>query len=311
MEIGLILPNTGAMAAKDGILAIADRAESLGLDALWTADHLALPRTSRSTYPYARGRATGGMNPNHKIIEPLIVLATVAGRTERIKLGVSIYIIPFRHPLVNAKSIASLDEMSGGRVIMGVGLGWIEEEYAALGVPWEKRGAVMDEQLRYMREVWTKEEPEFHGEFFEISGTGFAPKPPQGTVPLWIGGNSNFAMRRAAALGDGLHFIDLTPAELEEHINRFRDICGKAGRAPEEVTLSIRSTVRIMPQRVPEEERSIPIVGSVEQIVDDLRRFERLGIQHAALWPPALEMDVPSYLEKLEIIGKEIMPALR
>ena len=307
MDIGIILPNTGPMATRDAIFAVADTAEELGFASLWTADHLAMPDDLKSVYPYGRGRV-GKMSANYRVVEPLLTLAAVAGRTQRIKLGVSIYIIPFRHPLVNAKTIASLDHLASGRIIMGVGLGWIEEEYEALGVPWKDRGPILDDQIRYLRELWDNDHPDYRGEFYRFSGMGFEPKPDQGRVPLWIGGNSSFAMRRAAALGDGLHMIDLTPLELAEHISRLHEICDRTGRPTSEVSLSIRSTIRITQTRASQDERAIPLIGTIDQIVDDLQQFQHLGVQHVALWPPATEMDAPSYLENIKVVGNEILP---
>ncbi len=308
MEVGVAIPNIGPLATGDAVLVMADKADEVGLNAVWLGDHLAFPRDPRLPYPYSRG-APRYLPSNVPILEPIALMAAIVARTRRIRVGASVLILPYRHPLVTAKMIATIDQISGGRVILGVGVGWLPEEFAALNADLDARGAVSDEQIRYFREVWANDAPEFQGEHYRLSGIDVFPKPVNRSVPIWIGGQSRAAMRRAATLGDGLHLIDLTPAELEGVVERFAKVCAEAGRPVQEVTLSVRSSVKLTDGPATPEEQQTPITGNVQQVVDVLKEFQRLGIQHVCLGPrvaPTLE----SYLQAVEVIGREIKPAL-
>ena len=308
MEVGVAIPNIGPMATGENVLALAERADEVGLDSVWVGDHLAFPRNPKLPYPYSRG-APRYLPSNVPILEPITLMAAIVARTSRVRVGVSVLILPYRHPLVTAKMIATIDAISSGRVILGVGVGWLPEEFEAVNADLETRGAVTDEQIRYFREVWSNDEPSFDGRFYQLSGIDVFPKPVDRSIPIWIGGQSPAAMRRAANLGDGLHLIDLTLAELEGVVERFAKICAQAQRPPEEVTLSIRSTFKLTDGPATPEEQKTPITGNVEQVVGVLREFERLGIRHVCLGPRVAQ-NVESFLGAIDVIGKEIKPAL-
>jgi probable F420-dependent oxidoreductase len=281
MELGLVLPNSGPLASADAMYRIAEAAESLGFAALWTSDHLALPVASSASYPYVRGRDVR-LDPSHAFVEPLIALAGVAARTQRIRLGVSVYLAALRHPLVAAKLVASLDQLSGGRVILGVGAGWIPEEYAAFGIPWRERGRVLDEHIACLRSLWADERPEHSGAYFSFGGLGFEPKPVLRRVPIWVGGNSRPAMRRASRLGDGWHVIDLSAAEMEQKLGELERLCAEHGRELSELTVSMRMQLALLR---PEGE-----------VMAELRALRALGVAHVALWPPLRGADVDAVL---------------
>ena len=308
MEIGLALPNIGPFATREAMLAIIDRAEELGLDSIWTGDHLAFPYAPRFPYPYSRGKPRP-YAADTPVLDPLVIMAAAVGRTKRLRIGVSVLILPYRHPLVTAKMIASMDELSGGRIILGVGVGWLAEEFDTLGVAYEKRGALTDEQIRYFREVWYQERPEFHGRFYEFSDMTFLPKPSH-TIPIWIGGNTRPAMRRAARLGDGINLIDLTPRELERLLGEFRQVCAQVERPMEDVALSIRSTFKVSEAPLPESERTMPLVGDLEQITQDLRAFKDMGVGHMILDPRAVGGNVDLFLRSMEVIARDLKPAI-
>lgn len=309
MQIGISLPNIGPNATPEAIYAIADKADELGFDTVWTSDHLALPRHPALPYPYSRGTSRT-LDANTPILDPLAVMAAVAGRTKRVKICVGVLVLPIRHPLVTAKLVSAIDQLSGGRVILGVGTGWIPEEFAAAGVSIKQRGAMTDEQIRYLREVWSQETPEFAGRFYSISDMSVEPKPVRRGVPIWVGGNTDHAMRRAAALGDGLHMIDLTNAEAQKRIAQFQEICRAANRPLEHLTLSVFNQIRITKDRLEESERNFPITGNLEQVIADLQFLQSLGVQHVAFSPRPRGMDVPAYLRVMEMIAREIIPAV-
>ena len=186
---GTSVPTRGPLASPENLRSLAQRAEDLGFDHIWVSDHVILPREVDSFYPYASdGVAT--FLPDEPYYEPLAALNFLAGCTQRVRLGTHVLILPYRNPVLTAKMIATLDVLSGGRVILGAGVGWMEEEFQALGLDtYKQRGAVTDEFIELYKELWTKDEPSFHGEHYQISGSGFAPKPVQKPhPPIWIGG---------------------------------------------------------------------------------------------------------------------------
>jgi len=309
LEIGVVLPNSGHLATLETALSLAKKVEQWGLDSLWTVDHLVLPRSPSQSYPYLRARKIT-LDPDETLLDPLITLATLVGCTQRVKLGVGILIAPLRHPLVTAKMVASLDQLSGGRVLLGVGLGWIPEEYTAVGVSWKDRGAILDEQIRCFQELWSADAPEFRGRFYAFEDMGFQPKPVQRHVPTWVGGNSVHAMRRAVRLGDGWHLLDLSAAELEKSLQALAEACKAADRPRREICVSMRSMLQITDTPVTETDRLFPLTGTLEQIIADLRRYRSLGVEHMILAPWAMDVDLAGYLKRVEVIAKEIKPAL-
>jgi probable F420-dependent oxidoreductase len=201
IEFGLCYANTGWMATPDGAVAYARAAERAGFTSLWTVEHVIWPNEYSSTYPYSAGGKMAG-EPSTPIPDPLIWLTWVAAATERIRLATGILLLPEHNPLTVAKQVATLDVLSGGRVDLGVGIGWLEEEFDAMGVPFHRRAARTDEYIRVLRTLWASDNASFHGEFVDFEGVSSNPKPLDGTVPIVIGGHSPGAARRAGRLGD-------------------------------------------------------------------------------------------------------------
>ncbi len=310
MEIGIALPNIGPMATRDAMFTIAGAAERLSFDSLWVGDHLTLPRKPKLAYPYSRGTPRY-LAPDTLILDPLAVMAAVAARTTRIKVGVSVLILPYRHPMVTAKLLATIDQLSNGRVILGAGVGWIPEEFEAMGADFSARGKVTDEHLRYYREVWSKDEPKVAEEHYRLADMGVQPKPVKRHIPIWIGGNTRLAMRRAATLGDGIHFIDRSPSELREDIALFKAVCKEMGRPLKEMTISVRSQVQITDKPLSDGERSLPISGDLTQVLADYQTFKKLGVQHLCLSPRTAKPTAGDYVRGMELIAKKLAPALR
>jgi probable F420-dependent oxidoreductase len=309
VEIGIILPNSGPLASASAIYRIAERAEALGFDALWTADHLVLPIESSSFYPYLPGMQVRP-DARHAFIDPLIALAGIAARTSRIRLGVSVYLAALRHPIVAAKLVASLDQMSGGRVVLGVGAGWVPEEYETLGIEFSQRGKLLDEHLEAMRALWSQDHPHYQGKRYRFDNIGFEPKPVRGHVPIWIGGNSRAARRRAARLGDGWHVIDVPIPELRAGIAELDRLCRESNRRLEDLTISMRAQILLTDAHVPPEQRIAPLTGPLDEVLADLRTLREIGVGHVALWPAAREPDLDAYLEHMERIAANIAAPL-
>ncbi|MCS6926082.1 MAG: TIGR03619 family F420-dependent LLM class oxidoreductase, partial [Candidatus Binatia bacterium] len=206
MKFGMFLPSFGPLAsgpaAVDTLLTIAQKAEDLGFDSLWVPDHIVIPTTIKSRYPYNdTGRFP--ISAATSFLEPLSVLGFLAGVTKRVRLGTWVLVLPHRNPIVTAKMLATLDVLSRGRMMLGAGIGWMEEEITLLGAPFHKRGALSDEYLRAMQELWTNPDPQFEGQFVRFRGIKCEPKPVQHPFPIWIGGHSARAMRRVVEFGQG------------------------------------------------------------------------------------------------------------
>lgn len=237
MHLGLAFANTGPFATSEGVVSLATAAEGAGIESLWTVEHVIWPTAYDSEYPYS---PTGKM-PGDKtspIPDPLVWLSFVAANTSTLVLGTGIVILPERNPLVFAKECATLASLSRGRLQLGIGVGWLEEEFDALGVPWPKRGARTDEYVHAMRELWSHDDATFSGEFVDFENVSSNPKPPNNTIPIVIGGHSTAAAKRAGRLGDGFFPGKGSPAELKEMIDIVRQSAADHDRDPEVIEIT-------------------------------------------------------------------------
>lgn len=247
MKLGLMYANVMAAIKPEGAVAVAHRAEEAGFDSLWTVEHVVVPGNYLSRYPYSPdGRMPG--TEDSPIPDPLIWLAYVAARTNRIKLCTGVLILPLRSPLITAKAIATLDVLSAGRVILGVGVGWLQEEFEAIGVPFEDRSRRTEEAIDAMRTLWREPSPTFEGAYVRFQDARMWPKPVQSTVPIVIGGHSPAAARRAGRLGDGYFPASAKPDELPHLVATMRQAAVEAGRDPAqiEVTMGGRPTPAVV-----------------------------------------------------------------
>lgn len=247
MKFGLRYCNAGRYVYPANAVELVQAGEAAGFESAWTVDHVVVPEGYQSAYPYSDdGKMAGGKN-DMPIPDPLIWMAYAAAATSTIKLATGILIVPQRNPVVAAKQIATLDLMSGGRVLLGIGVGWLEEEFNAIGVPFGDRGRRTDEYVATMRELWSSDMPRFDGEFTQFDGAHCRPQPPGKAVPIIVGGHSKAAARRAGRLGDGFfpargvmpELIDLVRRTAEEH-----------GRDPDaiEITTSLPDNLDDIPE---------------------------------------------------------------
>src|SRR5262249_24098928 len=214
----------------DLMAAVAQRAEALGFESVWVPEHLVFPAQIVSRYPYAKD-GMPPINPATPLLDPLIVLTQIAARTERIRLGTNIYILPLRHPLQTARMAMTLDLLSHGRLELGVGVGWLAEEFAAADVDFETRGGRTRECVRVLKALWTESEPEFHGRYFSFGPVKFEPKPVQKPhPPLIFGGETDAALKRAAALGDGWYGVGHSPESAAVQTKKLRALLAEHGR---------------------------------------------------------------------------------
>ena len=315
MKYGFTLPGRGPLATPETLGRIARRGEELGYDAVFTGDHILVPRHIASPYPYTESGEFPG-SPSGESMEQLTLLAFLAGQTAAIRLVTSVIIVPHRNPLVAAKALATLDVLSGGRLVVGVGVGWMREEFEALGLPpFEERGAVTDEYIRAFKELWTSDAPEFDGKYVSFRDISFLPKPVQQPhPPIWVGGESRPALRRTAELADGWYplgsnptFPMATPQQLAAGLERLAAYARRFGRDPAEIDTIYRThQFELLNQPAADDRR--PFVGSAEQIAADIRQYQELGVGSLVLDFLRQTEDLSLMLERMEAFATQVWP---
>jgi probable F420-dependent oxidoreductase len=293
MKFGMFLPSFGPLAtgpsAVDTLLTIAQKAENLGFDSLWVPDHVVIPTTIRSRYPYNES----GQFPipaDTSFLEPLTVLGFLTGVTKRIRLGTWVLVLPHRNPIVTAKMFATLDVLSRGRVVLGAGIGWMEEEITLLGAPFQKRGALSDEYLRAMKELWANPDPRFEGQFVRFSGIKCEPKPVQQPFPVWIGGHSARAMRRVVEFGDGWVAVPKSFAAFQESYGHLKTAAEKAGRDLRSIQIMIGPST----------------VSSVQSFVEEVKKYQDLGYESFFASIPFWAQDAQVVLAIMDEFARQV-----
>lgn len=311
MTFGCTLPNRGRLATPERIRSLAVLAEDLGFDSIWVRDHIVVPTRTASSYPYS-DTGVASFVGELPYCEALATLAYLAASTQRVRLGTHVLVLPYRHPVLTAKMVATIDYLSGGRLILGVGAGWLEEEFTAVGQPhFRERGAVTDECIRLFKELWTRDEPSFHGRYYQVSDVKFYPKPVQKPhPPIWVGGHSHPAMRRAATLGDGWMPIGLRgpvglrPEELEERIAQLRDMATRAGRDPDAVEVCFCTNLAFTDGGPA---GSGPLFnGSAQKVAADIRCYQHIGVKHFVF--SFGSESVEQLVESMERFAREVRP---
>jgi probable F420-dependent oxidoreductase len=300
MEFGICVPHYGKPLDIERIVGIAQRAEDMGFASVWVTDHILVPRTLEIIY-------------RDHMLEPITVLSHLAAVVKHARLGTSVLILPYRSPILVAKMLATIDQLSHGRVIFGVGAGWMEPEFHALNAPFAERGALSDENLRIIRQCWSQETVSFQGRFHAYEDMQASPRPVQaGGPPIWVGGNSARSRRRVAELGDGWHSTGLSAAEMAPGCAHVRELWDKHGRQGEPVfsariALSIDGVSDQALSFQPRSPRS-SVRGSITAVVDQLGAFREVGLQHVVF-----ETSTQSHngtLATLETFVQRIKPQL-
>jgi probable F420-dependent oxidoreductase len=309
MNVGVFLPVSGRAASRKTLMEAAQQAECLGYDSVWSADRIIIPWEIETTYPYSRS-ATFIVPPDRPFFEALTCLAFLAGCTEKLRLGMSVMVLPYRHPLYWAKIAATIDHLSQGRLIMGVGVGWMEEEFKAMNAPFAERGKVADEQLRLLERLWQQEHINFDGRYYQLDDIAFSPKPYQKPrIPIWVGGEGEPAQRRAGAFGDAWfpYFVRITPAELAKRFDNVRRCARAAGRDPDRISLACCLPIEVTAADVPQEPDYLK--GSIAQVTEGLTKFKQAGVTHIGL--QFMISHWPERKEQIERFAMEALPALR
>jgi probable F420-dependent oxidoreductase len=298
MHIGVTVPNVHeTLAERSTIEAVGRMADDLGLDSVWCNDRLAMPAARDGGGAEPAYAAAYGEDRGQHVYEPLIVLAYLAAVTRRVMLGTSVYLLPLRNPLLAAGQAVSLDRLSEGRLVLGVGVGWLESEFAALGVPYRERGRRTDEAIGVLKAVCGPD------------GGGFLPKPVQRPhPPLWIGGRSDAAVRRAARAGDAWHPSHLTLAELRRRIPELHAECERAGRSPDDVTVTTRRKLVLGPSPTDADAERV-LHGDPGAIAATVAELEQVGVAHLIVEIPGSSEG--ELLENLDWFGREALPEIR
>ncbi len=307
MKIGVFLPISGRATGPETLMQAAQGAEQQGFDSIWSADRVVTPWQINTFYPYSENHEFI-VPPDRPFLDSFTCLAFLAGCTEKIMLGISVLVLPYRHPLYWARVAASIERLSKGRLIMGVGVGWMEEEFAALGVPFKERGKMTDEQLEIVEKLWSEEHISYEGQFYSIQDVAFYPKPMQ-RIPIWIGGEGMAAMRRTAKYGDAWfpYYIDITATQLRERFDTIRRMAAEAGRDPDQIQLACCRAIEVTRDAVPQEETRLR--GTPEQLIEALNAYREAGVDHIAL--QFMVPRWPDRVEQIERFASEVMPHVR
>ncbi len=284
MKFGLMYANAGPFCFPDQLAHLARTSEEVGLESLWTVEHVVIPLGYESRYPYdPSGRIP--VPDDIPLPDPLLALAFAAAVTKKIRLATGILILPQRHPIYVAKEVATLDVLSNGRVLLGIGVGWLAEEFQALGIPFEERAGRTAEAVRAMRALWAEEPTPFAGKYFRWGKLASSPKPVQKPgVPIVVGGHTEIAARRAARYGDGFFPGRSDPERLAQLLGVMREECAKVGRDP--------ATIEIT-------------AGATSLDVQTARRLRDVGVHRLVIPPPAYDPD--GLRRGLETFAREVV----
>jgi len=304
MDLGIALPQWGKYASPEVIVQVAQAAERLGYASVWVQERLLRPRAPRTPYGGVPGMAWP--EPYRTVYDPIETLTFVAARTERVQLGTSVLDTLVHVPVTLAKRIATLDRFSGGRVLVGLGQGWAEDEFLTANIPPSRKGAGFEEFIAAMRAVWGPDPVKFDGRFYQIPESDIGPKPMQaGGPPILVGAFAPVAVQRAGRIGDGLNPIALAWDMLEGFVGQFREAARAVGRNPDTLPIVARINNQVTDQPLGDDRG--PFTGSVDQIRADIERADRIGVNHGFFDLNFVETPVDVQLRFLE----ELSPTAR
>lgn len=268
------------------MIRFARAAEDLGYDSVWGSDHVVFPASFESKYPYSE---TGAFPLPGTVpwVEEVTALAFVAGATSRVRLGTSILVLPYRNPVMNAKTLAAVDVLSSGRLICGVGAGWMREEAEAMGMPFDDRGVRTDEHIEILKALWTQDEATYKGKYYNVPPVRSAPRPLQKPhPPIWVGGHEPAALRRAARYGDGWHAYRLRADEVAEKSAYIRKKAREYGRDANSIITSVRAPL-ILSDSSLDVDRAFS--GTNDDLKQQMQAYVDVGVEYVVFEPPLME----------------------
>ncbi len=292
MKYGIQLAGGAAVSQRAALKKVAAAAEALGFDSVLIGDHIVIPKKITSPWPY--DEYVGGKTPyavytDMVWFDPFDTMAFLAAVTERVRLGISVVIVPYRHPFDVARRVATIDVLSGGRFVLGVGVGWLEDEFRLLGIPFAKRGARTREYVAMMQALWTQDAPRFSGDFVELhEDVNVLPRPIQKPhPPIWVGGESTPALRRVAAFGNGWHCGLVLPERIPGLLDRIRALMDEAGRDFSELEITaLAASDRTRAHEIDAYRAAgvdvlymLPLSDDAETVIDEMHGFaDRMGL---------------------------------
>ena len=303
MRVGISLPQLGRQASPESLIRVARHAEELGYDSVWVLERLLWPLAPKEPYP---ATPDGSLPEPYQIVfDPIETLAFVAAHTQKVQLGTSVLVLPYHSPIQLARRLATLDVLSGGRALVGVGAGWSRDEFEAVGTPFERRGARCDEILEAMIELWTSDPVKFDGKFYHIPESKVGPKPIQKPhPPVYVAGFGQYTFDRAVRFGSGWNPSGIPSFDwLEGMINQFRQTAERAGRGNMEVVLRAFTMVS---KQSPGGERS-PMIGTIEEIREDTGRLRDMGVTHLIHSPPAIGFDPRASIDDMLAVMERLI----
>jgi len=315
MEFGFGLPTRGPMATPQSLATLAHQGEELGFAIISVSDHIIIPKAIASTYPYNESGTFAG-SPTGECLEQLSLLSFLVGVTSSAKLLTSVMVLPHRPPVLTAKMLATIDVLSNGRLIVGCGVGWMREEFEAIGAPaYDERGTVGDEYIRAFKELWTSDNPTFEGKYCRFANVAFAPKPLQKPhPPIWTGGESPVALRRAGRLantwypiGSNPRFPVATPEQFADYATTVKHHALESGRDPSALSFAYSTNWYTDQQALtlPNGQRR-PLTGTPQQIADDIKGYQEVGVRHMMV---NLQGDtLEQTLERMQRFADRIIP---
>lgn len=299
-----MLPTVGGLDFTT-VVRLARAAEDAGLESVWVPHHDAIPGSRASVYPYRQSKTEAAFVPGVQWLDPFVALGGIAAATSRIRLGTAVVIITQRNPIVTATEVASIDQISGGRVEFGTGVGWMAEEFEALGANFAERGAAGDEYVEAMRLLWSSAQPcSYHGKHVTFEDIVTTCRPVNGSVPVWVGGHTNPALRRAARLGDGWHGFEASIEDVRGYRDKLEKHCADAGRDIAALRMAVHRNLEppfaannFLPDR--------PVIKAAE-VTDELRAYAELGIDLVVL---DLHYAPDDVVKILDWVGMDVVPA--
>jgi len=306
MRFGLHLPSAQPGANAQDILSVARDAERLGFDSVWMFDHLFTPVHLDSKYPYSRD-GSYSMSSSDPFFDPLALYGVLAGATSRVRIGTGVSIVAYRHPIVLGKMLASIENCAPGRIVLGVGRGWMREEFEGVGVGFDKRGARLEEYIRALRAIWSGQPSSFSGEFYSWEEAGFLPAPTT-HLPILLGGHGDEALRRTAELGDG--WVITTGKgqgagiqAVEARLDVLRAAMDERGRDFSELEIVYPNLLWFSDHPNPK----MPLTGSAEEIAASIKKLEEIGVTtaHMIVFGPG-----PLVSETAQRFSEEVLPLL-
>lgn len=305
MEIGAWVGNNGP-ASSEHMLGVAQAADRTGLASVWAADHLLWPVEYESKYPYGGDKYPATYD--QPVCECVTTMTWLSAHTTRVKVGSLVIVVPQRNPWILARQLATLDYMNGGRTILGAGIGWLREEFEALGMPFEARGARTEEAFRLMRTLWTEHPMRFEGRFHEAGPVGVLPHPTQQPIPIWLGGNTPLAQQRAGRVAEGWVPYGLSPEELARGWDGVRAAAEGAGRDPSSITCSLWAPITLVDPNDPPGPEGVELHGTAEQLVERLNAYAAAGLEHLLMFNLC---EPGQTVEQVERIAAEVLPHVK